>query len=431
MAYTVTTKSSYGDRLKNALSGVVMGFFLIIAATVLLFWNEGRTVKTTKMLKHAQKECVELGDINSVNAEMNGKMVHATGFADTPEGSFLQEGVFGVSAAKAVKLSRSVEYYQWQEHAHTETKDKVGGGQETTTTYTYDTGWVSSPIDSKSFSDPSYQNSNYVLANVEDETIQAENVSFGAYRLPSELIGQMSDWKEIEPNCSEEFVEAYNNDLLGKWSVPKGSTLFHVSGNTLYIGLNPNAPEVGDLRITFKAVYPSDVSILAVVQGDSFTSFVDKNGYSLETLTTGIASVEEMFTAEHSANKTMAWIIRILGLIMLVWGFKNIFDILTHLAKVLPFLGSIVGFGAKIIAWILGICWWLIVVAIAWVWYRPVLGILLLLAAGGLIYLAVMNGKKKKAAEAAAAPAEPAPAAPAAPAPEAPAAPAPEDKPAE
>ncbi|MBR6002724.1 MAG: TMEM43 family protein, partial [Bacteroidales bacterium] len=406
------------DRLKKALQGVVMGFFLIIAATVMLFWNEGRTVKTTRMLKQAQKECVELGDVSSVNPEFNGKMVHAFGFADTEES--LYDAQFQVGREKTIKLSRDVEFYQVQEHQHSETHDKVGGGQETVTTYTYDTDWVSSPINSANFSDPDYRDVNYVLLEVEDADFQAENVSFGAYKLPDMLVSQMSNWEDLAPNCSDEFVAAFDKEMHSRWDVPASKPLFQLSGNYLYVGINPNAPEIGDVRISYKYVAPATVSILAVVDGDSFKKFEDKNGYSLGSLSTGELSMEEMFTSEHKANKTTAWIIRILGLIMLVWGFNNIFDILTHLAKVLPFLGSIVGFGAKILAWIIAIPWWLIVVAIAWVWYRPVLGILLLLAAGGLIYLAVLNGKKKKAAEAAAAPAEePAPA----PAPEAPAAP--------
>ena len=72
MAYQKVTKTSYGGRLKNALSGVGMGFVMLIAGTVLLFWNEGRTVKTTKMLKEAQGVCVELGDIEQIDAEKNG-----------------------------------------------------------------------------------------------------------------------------------------------------------------------------------------------------------------------------------------------------------------------------------------------------------------------------------------------------------------------
>ena len=126
MAYQKVTKTSYGGRLKNALGGVGMGFIMLIAGTVLLFWNEGRTVKTTRMLKEAQGVCVELGDIGQMNPEMDGKMVHACGQATTRD--ILTDGQFGISV-NAIRLIRSTEFYQWVEHTSTTTKDKIGGGQ--------------------------------------------------------------------------------------------------------------------------------------------------------------------------------------------------------------------------------------------------------------------------------------------------------------
>ena len=60
MAYTETTRTSYGKRLGNSLGGIVTGFLLFIAGTVLIWWNEGRAVKTTKMLKEAQGQVVTM-----------------------------------------------------------------------------------------------------------------------------------------------------------------------------------------------------------------------------------------------------------------------------------------------------------------------------------------------------------------------------------
>lgn len=172
MAYQKVTKTSYGGRLKNALGGVVAGLLLLVAGTVLLFWNEGRTAKTTSMLKEAQKVCVELGDISQVNPDMNGKMVHACGFADT--GDILTDGQFGISV-NAVKLIRNAEFYQWVEHSSSTTKDKIGGGQETVTTYTYSKEWVSGPVNSSEFEDPDYKGiNNDVLLKLDDRSWQAK-----------------------------------------------------------------------------------------------------------------------------------------------------------------------------------------------------------------------------------------------------------------
>ncbi|MBQ4201354.1 MAG: TMEM43 family protein [Bacteroidales bacterium] len=418
MAYQTITRTSYGQRLKKSGSNVGTGFLLVIAATILLFWNEDRTVKTTKMLKQAQKECVELGDISQVNGEMNGKMIHASGTAKTED--ILTDGVFGLSQ-NAIKFRREVEYYQWTERTETETHDKVGGGEETITTYYYEKKWVSSPVNSANFEDPEYRNiDNTVVANIEDEYKSASNVSFGAYTLPDGLISQMSSWKDLPVELNPTVTATLNNQVFSVRKVNNADGFVHVSGNDIYLGANSAVPEVGDVRISFEYVpAEGEVSILAKVNGNTFEQFTAKNGKTLLTLTDGTVSMEEMFATERANNKMIAWLLRALGLLLLFIGFKNIFDILVKLLKVLPFLADIASLGTGLVAGALALAWGLVVIAIAWLFYRPLLGILLLAIVGGLIWFLGKKSKEKKAAAAAAAPAPapaPAPAAPAAPA---------------
>ncbi|MBQ9463408.1 MAG: TMEM43 family protein [Bacteroidales bacterium] len=396
MAYQKVTTTSYGGRLKNALGGVGMGFLLLIVGTVLLFWNEGRTVKTTRMLKEAQKACVELSDPSSVNAELNGKMIHATGFASTDE--ILTDSQFGLSL-NAIKLIRNTEYYQWVEHQSTETRDKVGGGQETITTYTYSKEWVSTPVNSSGFEDPDYRNiSNDVLLNVDGKTWQAQNVSFGAYRLPDGLISQMNNVQPLVVELPDDVRLKYEADFHREFDVAEGETFVHPSGNVLYLGINPGSPKVGDVRVTYSKVLPGDVSILAVANGNTFEKFVARNGYSMMTLQDGVIGMESMFATEHSGNKTMAWILRLVGILMIFFGFHNIFNLVTQLLKVLPFLGNIANLGVNLVSGVLALAWSLVVIAIAWIYYRPVLGIVLLAAAAALIWFLGRKSKKKQAA---------------------------------
>ena len=78
----------------------------------------------------------------------------------------------------------------------------------------------------------------------------------------------------------------------------------------------------------------------------------------------------------------------IVGLLLVVFGVKSMFSLLPTLFKVLPFLGNIVDAGVGLVCWIFGLAWSLIVIAIAWLVYRPVIGILLLVAAvAGIIFL--------------------------------------------
>ena len=287
MAYQTVTKTSYGSRLKNSLGGVFTGFILLIVGTVLLFWNEKRTIFTTRMLNEAQKVCVEMPDINSANADFNGKMIHASGLATTSD--ILTDNVFGVSE-NAIRLQRSVEYYQWVEHSKSETKDKVGGGQETVTTYTYDRQWVSSPVNSANFADPDYREVNEVITTIENQDIIAPNVTFGAYRFPEALTTQMSKKVPVNVSLDPEFVAAYDAAIKKGKAVNTEDSYLHVNNSTVYIGANPSAPAVGDVRVTFTKILPGEVSILAQVNGDTFEKFTAKNGYSLLTLKDGIDS---------------------------------------------------------------------------------------------------------------------------------------------
>ncbi len=395
MAYQKVTKTSYGGRLKNALGGVAMGFIMLIAGTILLFWNEGRTVKTTRMLKEANKACVELEDIASVNPDMNGKMIHASGLATT--GDILTDGQFGVTV-NAIKLIRGVEYYQWVEHQSTQTKDKVGGGQETVTTYTYTKEWVGSPQNSSYFEDPDYKGiDNDVLLNIQDEIWTARNVTFGAYKFPEGLIAQMNRCEPFTVSLEPEVVDQYEADFHKLAGAEKNDSYVHQDGNVLYLGTNPNNPSVGDVRVTYEKVVPGDVSILAVVNGDTFERYTAKNGYTLMSLVDGVVGMEGMFEGEHQSNKAISWLLRILGVLLIYFGFRGIFDIITALLKVLPFLGNIASLGVGLVAGVLALAWSLVVIAIGWIVYRPVLGVILLIVAAALIWFLAKKSKEKKA----------------------------------
>jgi len=94
-------------------------------------------------------------------------------------------------------------------------------------------------------------------------------------------------------------------------------------------------------------------------------------------------------------------VLRLVGVLLIVIGLKGMFGLLPMLFKVLPFLGSIVGAGVGLVSWILGLAWSLIIIAIAWLVFRPIIGFsLLVLAIGGIVFLKT-KGKKNVDAQAA------------------------------
>ncbi|MCD6454362.1 MAG: hypothetical protein J7L62_03575 [Candidatus Aminicenantes bacterium] len=129
--YTEVTKESWFKRLGNAFKGILFGFLLIGISFVLLFWNEGRAVKTMKTLKEGKGIVVPIR-ADKLDPENNGKLVHVTGKATTEE--ILEDSVFNVSI-RAIKLKRVVQMYQWKKVVTSKTKKKLGGETETVKTY--------------------------------------------------------------------------------------------------------------------------------------------------------------------------------------------------------------------------------------------------------------------------------------------------------
>ncbi|MCQ2288117.1 MAG: TMEM43 family protein [Muribaculaceae bacterium] len=410
MAYTTRTTNSYGSRVSNSFKNILTGIVVFIAGTALLWWNEGNFVKTQKMLEEAQGAAVHVESVAKVDPANEGQLIHACDKAITTDS--LVDDKFGVSAT-AIKISRKVEYYQWVEHKKEERRDKVGGGEEVITTYTYSKEWVSSPTNSASFEDPEYRGiKNDVLMEVEDGSVYAQTVNFGGYKLSEDLIKSVGGDVALTVNTPEDFLKNLDKDLSrnskNESADENGFNLVHVNSNVIYLGESANGNQIGDVRVTFTYV-PSNqaISVIAKVQGDTFTKYVAKNGRKFDRLEMGTKSMDEMFQSANDENSAMTWGLRILGIILVIIGLKLTFEFLTTLLKVLPFLANIMNFGVSLICTVVGFVWSLIIIAIAWLYYRPLIGCIILAAVVGIIYYFSTKGKKKEPALAPEAPQTP------------------------
>ena len=407
MAYQEVTTTGYGTRVGNSFKAIGIGFILFCIGTVLLWWNEGRAVKTNDMLNEAEAATVVMENPNKLDNSLEGELVCATALATTEDSLIDQQFGFG---AKAIAIKRTVRYYQVQEKSKQEKKDKIGGGEETVTTYTYNRGWVTTPINSEGFHDPGYRKINFVLTTVPQEDVWAQNVTFGAYTLPESLIRSITSTEPLKPVIAQERLESMNEDArhaaLRNYSSSKLGNVakshnaevgqfIHVTGNELYFGMTPSSPAVGDVKVTFEKVVPAKVTLIAKVNGNTFEPYKAKNGYTFQTLVMGEKDATEIYEGEHDMNNIMLWVFRIIGILMVIGGLKGIFGFLETLLKVLPFIANILGWGVGVICTVVGVVWSLIVIAIAWLFYRPLLGITLLVVAGLLIWIFAFKGKDK------------------------------------
>ena len=448
MAYTETSTTGYVTRVGNSFKAIGTGILLFCAGTALLWWNEGRAVKTEDMLDEVGKNYVEMENPNKKDASLEGELICGTAMATTEDS--LVDKDFGVGV-KAISLKRTTEYYQWVEHVKETKKDKLGGSEEVTKEYTYTKSWVSRPVESAEFKDPAYQKKNMVLTTIDDDQQYAENVSWGAYKLNESLIKSISSREAMDLAIAEDLLKqidattktAYErfygvqknnttptpntqqpaaipdsvramlpdsvkaqldsiqavNDSIAKAmeaaANKKDLEYVHQAGNVLYFGRVPGSPEVGDVRVTFEKVVPAKVTVMAEVDGDTFKPYKAKNGKRYQTLRMGKKSGDEIVEADKDANSFLTWILRLVGCLMVIGGLKGIFGFVETILKVVPFIAGIFGWGVGIVCSVIGVVWSLIIIALAWLFYRPLLGITLLVIAGFLVWVFAFKGKDK------------------------------------
>lgn len=375
---TEVTTQSWFSRLMESIQGVLFGLLLFVLAFPLLFWNEGRAVKTAQSLAEGAGAVLSV-TADEIDTANDGKLIHLTGQATTDE--TLTDQQFAISVPKALRLRRSVEMYQWQQDEKKEKRKKLGGGEETVTTYTYQKVWSSSLIDSSEFKEEAHDNPTGMPFEARQE--KAEKVTVGAFLL-GDLLEQMSNWED-QPVTAEQ-RDDLPADLRNELEVHNG---------VFYYGLNPTQPEIGDTRIRFEAIEPAQVSIVAVQSSDTFAPYTAKTGgSSIFRLQMGQHTADDMFGAMEAENNTMTWILRLVGFVMMFGGISMVFRPLVVVADVVPLFGDLLGMGVGMVAFVIAAPLTLGTIAVGWITYRPLIGIALLVLAAGAVFL-VLKLKKK------------------------------------
>lgn len=375
--FTEVTTQSWFSRIGGAIKGVLVGLVLFVLAFPLLFWNEGRAVTTYKALKEGGSAVITVA-ADSVDASNAGRLIHLTGLATTE--ATLKDPVFDV-VANALKLRRTVEMYQWRQNSSSETTKKLGGGTETVTEYSYSKEWSDGLINSDNFKDPGGHQNPAAMPVASLQQV-ADKVTLGAFTLSPALIGRINSFEPLLVENDTSLPEAFRE-----------TTQVYNSG--FYLGTNAAKPQVGDVRVKFEMVKPVDVSVIAKQVGNTFEPYVAKAGRSIALLQTGTHTAEAMIQAAQAGNKMMMWLLRLAGFLCMMVGLNLFLKPLSVIADVLPIAGTIVGAGTGFIAFLVAALASLITIALAWIVYRPLLGIILLGVAVGLTV--ALKGKLKAA----------------------------------
>ena len=392
-SFSEVTSQGWLSRLGASIKGVLFGLVLLVVSVGLLWWNEGRAVKTAKSLTEGAAAVVSV-PADPVDPSKDGKLVHTSGRAEVS--GTLTDPLFGVSSP-AIKLRRTVEMYQWDEDEDKETRKKTGGGTETVTTYSYRKRWSESLIDSDRFK-RSGGHENPKTMPFDSELFTASEVKLGGFVLSSGLIADISSWESLRLDTVPAGVAATTTPSTSM--AEQSSTGFVAVDGGLYQGSNPGQPQIGDVRVQFSVVMPTDVSVVAQQTGHTFRPYQTKAGRALEMLDLGIVPADAMFEAAQKRNTTLTWVMRLVGFLVMFLGITLVFRPLVVVADVLPVLGNLLGLGVGVFAGFVAAIVSFFVIALAWIAFRPLIGIGLLVVVIVLVVLAVMAARRRKTSRA-------------------------------
>lgn len=243
---------------------------------------------------------------------------------------------------------------------------------------------------------------NTVRVQTASQKFMAQNVTFGAYRLPGFLVKSISGERPLALDMTEGQRAELQKRFFSRDPNPSAqnaggpTTMVHSQSNMLYFGRSPNEPRVGDVRVSFTEVPQNDISIIATVSGNTFRQFRASNGNSFSRLSMGEQDMNAMFDAAKSSNSIMTWILRLVGLLLCIGGIRMLVAPLQVLADVIPFVGSIVGLGTSLVSGVIGTAWSLLVIAFSWIRFRPVLGACLLGASLLLCAALILRARSRK-----------------------------------
>lgn len=363
--------------LHRRSAGIIpLGIGLFIAAFPLLFWNEGRAVKTARALAEGMRKVVSI-DALQVDSTHENTLVHLIAEATTRE--VLTDPVLDVSR-NALKLQRIVEMAQWRQSR-----------AESSSHFDYRMEWSVKLIDSSDYPMRFQNPTRFPFAS---ETFEAQDISVGAFRLSSSLLQRL---KLVQPlRLSPDELTGIANKLnLETISMQTDASTGNPTLVLPYGGGDAQAPDIGDLRVRLDYLPATTVSVVAQQNGLILEPYTTRSGGTIALVKAGSYSATEMFDTAVRQNNAMTGFLRVLGFGIMLAGIRLLFSPLTAIAGFVPLLGGLMRFGATLIAGILALGLSLSTAALAWFSYRPLIAVPLLLIAVAGFYLLRQAGRHR------------------------------------
>ena len=369
MTYVQTTRQSWLSRLTNSVGGMFVGLALVLAAFALLFWNEGRAIKTARALAEGARLVLSVS-ADRIDPANEAKLVHISGSL-APQGE-PTDNQFGMSAPGAIRLARKVEMYQWQEKRDSTTTTNVGGSQTTETKFSYERKWTEQAINSSSFQYSGHDNPPFPFSG---QTFVIDSARLGGFAIEGNRLSGLGNLELVAPGQTA--LDAVSQ-LAGR--------RVRSQGGMVWTG-DPQQPQIGDLRVSWSRAVVDTTSAIGRQTGDGLGGFRTSNGRELFFARIGKVPADAIFRQEATSNAILTWAIRLLGLFLMYMGFGLSLRIFRVAADIIPPLGRLVQFGLGMVAMLSTLILGSLAIGLGWLFYRPLLGAAILAIGLGAAWL--------------------------------------------
>ena len=425
--HRVKTYGKHGSKGGDSVfGGFIAGVVLISFSLPIVWMNERKQVKIAQTIVKAKK-CIKKDiSIEDPNEENNFELVHAKGLVSTS--APVVDSVFALEQENTIKIQRIVEVYQWRETKHTRKIDS----DEEEITYKHSKEWSSTKINQNDFqgevSDEEAK-TNPEEWPCDNETFTCEAANLATFKISTSQISRMNDYQQLD-------IQEKVDDLIGTATgvfEEKGFAppVFKDNAGKQYLQTYEGSPDVGDLRVRWEEVQCKNYTFIAQQikdENDEFTfrtwnpqkvdaeldeetdqdieaccpavclpcylvelCFKTAFQETIDTVHPGSKSANWVFKQLSSANDSSTVCFRWVAWFMNVFGHYLLFTPIIKLLSWIPLVGkllaAVLSFAVAIFALIWASTLHFAILCAAWIFYRPLYGILLGACVGLGVYV--------------------------------------------
>ena len=278
--------SRFSALLDHPSRNAALGAALLLLGLLLLGFTE-HADRLRAMGEDALGGFVLTGDAAVPDSSANGKLVLAVGAPEVKTPA--RDAQFGVSI-DAPALVRKVEMFQWKEMRY--------GGQRS-----YEMDWFDYPIDSSAFGNQT-GHANPGAFPINAARFDSPDVTVAGFKLAPALVRMIDGVEPFAPDLSH--------------VPPNMAATFQSSDGMLVTSANPDHPQVGDLRISWMRIAPSNLTVFARDDGGTLVPASNPAGDAIAQVLLGRHSLTDVLT-DAPQPPHFKWARRVLAL-LLAWA---------------------------------------------------------------------------------------------------------------